>query len=236
MSGSKASWVDPMTLLEPARRRSSAGFLRRCAARRRPLGHSKARSKPTPGQFLSPRRVFGPEARLGTPGSAHPPPVGDLSGPDGGVERVGRGPLRDRRKVSGATRTAAARWLKGCTIRRDRPDVIHNVWIRLENRSKVIERTCLVEGDRPYSPSLDGASHGAVDGGLARHLVLFRRTPQKRFWDLRKEQDGGSLFNRNTERKENRKPPEKNSGHHREPELDTATRRKGAPLPSVLEN
>lgn len=60
--------------------------------------------------------------------------------------------------------TAAARWLKGPTIRRECPKLIHNVWIRLENRSKVIERTCLVEWDRPYSPSLDGASHGAVDG------------------------------------------------------------------------
>jgi hypothetical protein len=41
-------------------------------------------------------------------------------------------------------------------VRRKLPRLIHNLWIRLKKRSKAIERTCLVEGDRPYSPSLDG--------------------------------------------------------------------------------
>src|SRR5205085_2844170 len=99
-----------------------------------------------------------------------------------------------------------------------------NLWIRLKKRSKAIERTCLVEDDRPYSPSLDGASHGAVDGRPARHPVPARTAPEGNS-RISKEQDGGSLFNRNTERKENRKAPEKISGQQRDPELDTATRR-----------
>ena len=39
---------------------------------------------------------------------------------------------------------ASARRSSAPLIRRSHPDLIHNMWIRLENRSKVIERTCLV--------------------------------------------------------------------------------------------
>jgi hypothetical protein len=60
------------------------------------------------------------------------------------------------------------------------------LWIRLKNRSKVIERTCLVEGDRPYSPSLDGASHGAVDGRPQGIPFQLGRPPEGNSRDPRK--------------------------------------------------
>jgi hypothetical protein len=142
---------------------------------------------------------------------------------------------RSSKSRSRRPKTAAATRSERRTIRRETPEVIHNLWIRLKKRSKAIERTCLAEGDRPYSPSLDGASHGAVDGRPQGIPVQLGQAPRRKL-RTRNEKVGDSLFNRNTERKENRKVPKKNSGQHRAPELDTASRRKGAPLPSVLEN
>jgi hypothetical protein len=107
-----------------------------------------------------------------------------------------------------AENTAAAPPIRGPRPAHASAEVIHNLWIRLKKRSKAIERTCLVEGDRPYSPSLDG--------GLQRRQSTAGRKASRSHSDGRRRKlrtqtrkVGGSLFNRNTERKESRKVPKK---------------------------
>src|SRR5438128_7501705 len=67
-----------------------------------------------------------------------------MNAPESETERLNRA---GRRAVGGA---------EARSVRSNPPPLIHNLWIRLKKRSKAIERTCLVEWDRPYSPSLDG--------------------------------------------------------------------------------
>src|SRR4051812_2221981 len=116
------------------------------------------------------------------------------------------------------------------SVRRKPPRLIHNLWIRLKKRSKVIERTCLVGRDRPYSPSLDG--------GLQRRQSTAGRKASRSHSDGRRrklqtpdEQGRRLSFQSEYRKKRKSKGSEKISGHQRQPELDTATPLPGAPAP-----
>src|SRR3954470_4066184 len=104
-----------------------------------------------------------------------------MNAPESETERLNRA---GRRAVGGA---------EARSVRSNPPPLIHNLWIRLKKRSKAIERTCLVEWDRPYSPSLDG-------GLQRRQSTAGRKAPRSHSDWPRKETPGpkkrevGDLF------------------------------------------